>query len=535
MGIPSYYTYLIRNFNKLILKKSLFKKNIECFFLDSNSIIYDCIHNMESSNNFENNLIKNICLKIDSLIKDVSPTKLVYISFDGIAPVAKLKQQKERRYKSKLFLEIEKKLGIQKTSKNNFDKTQITPGTKFMCKLDKLVAEYFKNRESLYGVEKIIFSGSQQRGEGEHKIFSFIRLNKEIIKQQNVVVYGLDADLIIIGLGNIQHTKNVYLFRETPEFIRSVNADLEPNELYLMDLNYLKNIISQEMKTSNLSTNDKHKNKLIIDYVFLMIFMGNDFMPHFPSLNIRTKGLDIILKLYKINFGDKNLFLIDDNYELIWKNIRDLIFELTKIEEQNFKQEIIIRRKVSMKNTNHKVLGDDNVNKKEEFKLLNLPVVDRDLEEYIDIFSKGWEKRYYETLFSITNYSKNNKYIQNICKNYLSGLEWVMEYYLKDCKDWRWSYKYSYPPLFIDLLDYTPIWGVEFLKNNDSNISFNQQLGYVLPTSSLHFLKKEEQDKIKKYREEVIEPSIKWSFCRYIWESHVDFKNDNFNDYLSFL
>ena len=96
------------------------------------------------------------------------------------------------------------------------------------------------------------------------------------------------------------------------------------------------------MKTSSQSTNnthknklnDTHKNKLIIDYVFLMIFMGNDFMPHFPSLNIRTKGLDIILKLYKINFGDKNLFLIDDNYELIWKNIRDLVFELTKIENK---------------------------------------------------------------------------------------------------------------------------------------------------------------------------------------------------------
>ena len=42
---------------------------------------------MESSNNFENNLIKNICLKIDSLIKDISPTKLIYISFDGIAPI----------------------------------------------------------------------------------------------------------------------------------------------------------------------------------------------------------------------------------------------------------------------------------------------------------------------------------------------------------------------------------------------------------------------------------------------------------------
>lgn len=533
MGIPSYYTYLIRNFNKLILKKSKFNKDIECFFLDSNSIIYDCLHSMEHCTNFENNLIKNICLKIDELIKNIAPSKLVFISFDGIAPVAKLKQQKERRYKSKLFVNIEKQLGVKKNSKNNFDKTQITPGTKFMKKLDKLVKEYFKDREQLYGVEKIIFSGSEQRGEGEHKIFSFIRLNKNIIKTQNVVVYGLDADLIIIGLGNLQHTNNIYLFRETPEFIKSVKADLEPNELYLMDLNYLKNLVVGEM-TSTIGDHTK-KERIIIDYVFLMIFMGNDFMPHFPSLNIRTKGLDIILKLYKIYFGDKNLFLIDNNYELIWKNIRDLIFELTKIEEKNFKEEIITRRKISSNVKHNKILGLDDVNKKEEYKFLNLPMVDRDEEEYINIFGKEWEARYYDKLFSIRNYSQENKYVKNICLNYLSGLEWVMEYYLKDCKDWRWSYKYSYPPLFNDLLKQTPIWDVEFIKKNDSNITFNQQLGYVLPTSSLHFLKKEQQDKIKKYREQVIEPSIKWSFCRYMWESHIDFKNDYFIDYLSFL
>ena len=97
------------------------------------------------------------------------------------------------------------------------------------------------------------------------------------------------------------------------------------------------------------------------------------------------------------------------------------------------------------------------------------------------------------------------------------------------------GYKYTYPPLFIDLLDNKKIFNGDILKKNDSNISFNQQLGYVLPTSSLHFLKKEYQDKIKQYRETVIEPTIMWSFCRYIWESHIDFKNDHLTDYLSFL
>ena len=47
MGIPSYYTYLIKNFNKLIQKKTSIHGKINNFYLDSNSIIYDCLYNME--------------------------------------------------------------------------------------------------------------------------------------------------------------------------------------------------------------------------------------------------------------------------------------------------------------------------------------------------------------------------------------------------------------------------------------------------------------------------------------------------------
>ena len=82
-------------------------------------------------------------------------------------------------------------------------------------------------------------SGSKDRGEGEHKIFDYIRgtINKKH------VIYGLDADLIIIGLNNLQHTDNIFLFRETPEFIKSINYSLDPNKLYLMNLSNLKNVI----------------------------------------------------------------------------------------------------------------------------------------------------------------------------------------------------------------------------------------------------------------------------------------------------
>jgi 5'-3' exonuclease len=54
----------------------------------------------------------------------------VFVAFDGVAPLAKMKQQKQRRYKSYLLRTLLKK----KTWNTN----AITPGTPFMNDLDRV-------------------------------------------------------------------------------------------------------------------------------------------------------------------------------------------------------------------------------------------------------------------------------------------------------------------------------------------------------------------------------------------------------------
>ena len=68
--------------------------------------------------------------------------------------------------------------------KEEWKTTAITPGTEFMEKLNELTEKYFKNNEKKYGLNEIIVSGSDEVGEGEHKIFHYIREKKVIVKKQ---------------------------------------------------------------------------------------------------------------------------------------------------------------------------------------------------------------------------------------------------------------------------------------------------------------------------------------------------------------
>lgn len=501
MGIPSYYSYLIKNFKNIVQKKELFNEIIHNFYLDSNSIVYDIIHNKNVDKNNDVEIIKNVCLKIEEYILCIKASEKIYISFDGIAPVAKLKQQKERRYKSKLVQEIEQ-------TNKSFDTAKITPGTKFMELLDRRVKEFFKNRETVYGVKEIIVSTGKDRGEGEHKIFDDIRKTKG----KNHVIYGLDADLIIISLNNLEHTNNIFLFRETPEFIKSLNYALNPNKLYFMNMENLKSIIEK-----NMIYNKKTKNENVIkDYVFLMMLMGNDFMPHFPSLNIRTFGLQMMLDVYKVEINKRNLNLIGGDGKIIWKNVRELFKYFKENEDINIKKEYKIRQRISNSVKNKLKTRED--------RLVNIPVTNREKEEYIDPYSLYWENRYYETLHKM---ERNDENVHKICMNYLEGLVWNMEYYTNGCMNWFWYYKYSYPPLFCDLLKYTPLWDVDMVEYNNKNINDVEQLSYVLPLESCYLLPDNCKDLIVKYKSNN-EILMDWSYCRYFWETHVDFVDENF-------
>jgi 5'-3' exonuclease len=505
MGIPSYFSQIIKKYPSIVrnLKQH---RNVNTHFhnlyMDCNSIIYDAVRSLNSNEaGFESRLIQQVVANIEAYIIKINPSNTIIIAFDGVAPFAKMNQQKTRRYKSAFMSKIDN------AEKMEWSTSNITPGTQFMNELSKQMISAFSNTETKYNVKKVIVTGADEQGEGEHKIFKYIRDNPNI--NDNVMIYGLDSDLIMLSIFHRQYFNNGYVFREAPEFMKSSIKVDDSDEPYVLDMGLLGDSI---MKDMNCKFPDKQR---IHDYVFMCFLLGNDFLPHFPALNIRTNGISVLLETYVEYLGKyPHRFFIDDG-KIQWQHFASFIRQLAKNEHVYILNEYRLRDK-----HDQRVWKTDTVQDKANA-TLNIPIIYRGEEKYICPTEKNWEERYYKALF----HSERNP--KSVCINYMEGLEWVFKYYSGDCPDWRWTYEYNYPPLLVDLQHYIPDCDTTFILKARSAFSPNVQLAYVLPFAQFELLPEKTRQflttrYIDYYKDDA---DFHWAFCRYFWEAHVYFKS----------
>lgn len=445
MGIPSYFSYLLRKYPYLITSL----QKADHLYLDSNSIIYDMVSTMKN----ESDLIKKVCEKIDFYLTLVEP-KHVFIAFDGIPPMAKVKQQRERRFK-----------GWMTQTPSAWNTIQITPGTTFMNELDKGLTHYFRNHASKY--ESFKLSTSKESGEGEHKLFEWIRTHPN---KEKTLIYGLDSDLIVLSLQHLQY-REIRLLREAPAFM------LADRELHVLDIPMLAKAIEEVIGKDKLS-----------DYILMTLFLGNDFMPHFPSIQLRTNGFDVLFQTY-VEVIAPNEYLFDK--EIQWPILEKFIKALAQKEEMIMIKEYHSRNRYQVDTST------------EEKRKLNTPMLKREKEHYICPLKKGWQQRYYETLLPVDPSLAS--------EHYLKIFAWNMKYYTQGCTDWSYSYPYSYPPLFSDLANHIKA-PPEF--SSKTVLSEEELLSYVLPSPYHSFIPGKES-------KECTIPTLEWSYCRYLWEAHV--------------
>ena len=541
MGIPYYFSYLIQNHKKIITKIENIT-NIDNLFLDSNSIIYDSLkfENFINKLQFENYIIESVINKLINIITNINPKNITFIAFDGVPPIAKLTQQKNRRYKSHFQAKLFTKTIL-------WDTCAITPGTIFMNNLNNAIKKHFANNKN------IILSLTDIPGEVEHKIFEYIRDNFDLNDSNNInnIVYGMDADLIMLSLNHLKYSKQIYLYRETPHFIKSLDNSLDPNQTYLINILELGNQIYKELtddisvqkdtpdwlkeasedidnSLNNLQINGETFYNKIDDYIFICFLLGNDFMPHFPAINIRNNGFTVLLELYKKLFNNKKQLIKDG--KILWANFKLFIGKIAENEESFLKEIYNLREKQSKKNYK------ENSDEEKEFKFNSIPSWERNIENFINPFEQGWQHRYYYSLFDIdiTKDNKDNKAIGNISTNYLQTLQWTYYYYSKECVNWNHSYKYHYPPLMSDLYKSVPYFDSELVLKEDKNIIHPYLLlSYVLPRDSLNLLPSNIHNYLLKNYENHYKEDYEfiYAFCKYFYEGHVKFPELNFKEF----
>ena len=416
--------------------------------MDYNCLIYHCLHREDTpaytttNESWEEEFLECVVKYTLKVIKKVNPKTGVFIGIDGVVPMAKMRQQRLRRFKS-IWLTQHPEFGEHTSNGPVWDRNSITPGTVFMKKLRKRL-ETMISRE---GKKSWILSSSDEPGEGEHKIIAEWRTGKYT---GNFAVYGLDADLIVLTILGSELGHNKALFDKVWLFREEVNGgkiayDSVGEELFeWFSINTLGDWLAAEFICT------ASRRAFILNYCFAMSVLGNDFLPGSLGLKIREDGHSELLDIIR-TLTHNNVALIDsDTLQVSYEGLKTLFTVLSTNEEARIQKYIhkkqILARNINGNNDGAEIkLGDNNwpLSHIEENVLINGKILE-----------KSWKETYLTHFFN--GFTFNKRSIDRICKDYLYGIQWIWAYYTGIYENvcFNWFYAFNLPPLWVWLKDY---------------------------------------------------------------------------------
>ncbi|KAI5988596.1 exonuclease II [Pisolithus albus] len=322
-------------------------------YLDFNGIIHNCSHPNDNDAHFrmsEEEIFTSIFAYVDLLFGKIKPKKLFFIAVDGVAPRAKMNQQRSRRFRSAKEAREVREQALSKGQKlpdeKAFDSNCITPGTEFMAKLSDQL-RYFINKKITEDADwrevEVVLSGHEVPGEGEHKIMEYIRLSRaQPDHNPNVrhCLYGLDADLVMLGL--LSHDPHFCLLREEVKFgpaAKKKNGRLEAQNFYLLHLSLMREYLNLEFHDIARDLPfDYNLERIIDDFVLLAVFVGNDFLPNLPDLHIHENGLERLFEVYKKVLPSLGGY-VNDSGTINTKRLQRILDEMVAWERKVFERE----------------------------------------------------------------------------------------------------------------------------------------------------------------------------------------------------
>eukprot|EP01103_Thecamoeba_quadrilineata_P012353 TRINITY_DN316_c0_g2_i1.p1 TRINITY_DN316_c0_g2~~TRINITY_DN316_c0_g2_i1.p1 ORF type:complete len:1087 (+),score=196.25 TRINITY_DN316_c0_g2_i1:158-3418(+) len=566
MGVPSFFRWLSQKYPQIVIDviedKAVCINGVEIpldtsktnpnniefdnLYLDMNGIIHPCTHPEDGSEpSTEEEMIERIMSYVDRLFAIVRPRRLLFLAIDGVAPRAKMNQQRSRRFRTakEAKEKREKDLDLRtdmisrgvtddlpEVDKPHFDSNCITPGTLFMEKVAKGLIYYVHDRQTNdpgWKNIKVLISDSNVPGEGEHKIMELIRHQRtqpDYDPNQRHVICGLDADLIMLGLAT--HEPHFYLLRENVfsktnnsncfkcgqpghrahECTRKAAEKPKWNEqpFQFLTISVLREYLRRDLRISVPFGYDFER--VIDDFVFLCFFVGNDFIPHLPTLEIREGAIDLLLGIYRNILPSLGDYLTKDG-EVNLGNVEKLLRELSPLEDSILQKRRQRERQQNKRDRDRKRREDRNAGYVHEQLAISAETIaaaeamtrtaqsiedspqanrvraeiarsamsfpqhssfsqgngangvigtnnededEDDKSDYVKLGESGWHERYYQSKFG----SSTDMVLRHrIVSSYVEGLCWVMRYYYQGCCSWNWFFPFHFAPFANDLTE----------------------------------------------------------------------------------
>ena len=486
MAIPRFISFLRRRQYPGVIVSGLPAIN-STLSIDMNSLFHTAAQQTYSYENYadpnrwlelekmdpaelELELFKNIGIRLLNIITTVSPTDAVVLCVDGLAPVAKMQQQRQRRYRSKVKTreELEK---ISTKAPKLFDSNAITPGTEFMQRLDKFLQGWiFANRMKLPPM--IRYSSYLESGEGEHKIFDMIRrsLNPDTLAEDSAksvydprkvhIIYGLDADLVM--LATMCPLDRIHLMREDVGDV--------------VDIGNFRRAIKFELRSETS----------IPDFIIMMYLLGNDFLPHHPGFEDFDVAVNQLFEVY--NAVDLPLTQGDN---ILFDNLNIFFGKLAEVEPSLMEQVAKTAVKYPSRMINAATdpnSGNFNFGRFRSAWYLN----ELSMKGRPDFIDQIWNKFGLQTDLK----SVNPDEIVRMCETYLTGLAWVFRYYNRGSNgiNDKYQYPFFHCPLITDLngvLKQIKVDTDSILPEPGWQLLIPHQLLFVMPPQSINLIPNE--------------------------------------------
>lgn len=509
MGVPKFFRWCAERYPTITRNIGVTPPPIDNLYLDVNGIIHNCTHPNDAADSLkrapsEHDMIYEIFLYLERLFNAVQPRKHFMVAVDGVAPRAKMNQQRQRRYRAgyeMMMAREEAKVRGEEVPEETavFDSNCITPGTPFMVLVSEKIKYFLAKKVSsdpAWQQCSVIYSGHDVPGEGEHKIAEFIRrrkMEKGYSPQETHCMYGLDADLVMLSLAT--HEPNFVLLREEVTFGNPTHQKangrggggrtevwkedprlMTSHTFVLLDIGLLRQYLALEMKelmaAAECAGIHHDHERFLDDFVFMCFFVGNDFLPSIPTVGINDDSIIEMLRIYIQEVRKPGEYLTKAG-EIVWgaverwlRPIGSMEFDVILTRQQN--EEQYQRRRARMDGGS---AGFEAPNSAEK--------------TFCNI--ADYKQYFYGQKHHFDGYQPTGDDMRALKKHYIEGLTWVMHYYYHGPVSWKWYFPHFYAPMASDLFGLAGL-AAEIDFGSSKPFLPHQQLLAVLPPVSYRCL-----------------------------------------------